>query len=161
MHMYNFAESIYIHPQFHLDGKNRLRPGVSQFRSGSDVFRWAVEVAQGRAEQFGLRHNCLGMQISGGWEVFWVRFAVGLRMSSLLYPLKSYHLECFSGLAPKKIAFEHVVIEVQHGHMPHPLDPEKDWPCNFSGFPVPSLFRRRCGSCRLACYCSRLCAQLD
>ena len=97
------------YPQFHLDGKNRLRPGVSQFRSRSDVFRWAVEVAQGRSEQFGLRHNCLGMQVDGRWEVFWVPLPVGLRMSSLLYLLKSYHLACFSGLVPKKIAFEHVL----------------------------------------------------
>ena len=149
------------YPQFHLDGKNRLRPGVSQFRSGSGVFRWAVEVAQGRAEQFRLMHNCLTMQIDGRWEVFWVPLAVGLHMSSLLYPLESYHLGCFSGLAPKKIAFEHVVFEVHHGHMPHPLDPEQGWPCNFFGFPVPYLFRKRCGSCKVACYCSRLCAELD
>ena len=27
-------------------------------------------VPQGRSEQFGLRHNCLGMQVDGRWEVF-------------------------------------------------------------------------------------------
>ena len=151
------------YPSFDLDGKNKLRPDVSQFRSGSDVFKWAVEVAQGRAEQFRLRHNCFMMQIHGLWEVFWLPLAVGLHMSSLLHPLKSYHLGCFSGFSaiPRTFEFGHVVIEVHHGRMSHPLEPDKGWPCNFCGFPVPSLFRKRCGSCQVACYCSKLCCELD
>jgi len=148
--------------QFDLDGTNKLRPCVGGFTSAADALSWAASFATGRGSlHAALQHNSVMIEIDGGWSIYWLPVATGLTLCNLIHPPPSRQLGCHDGMPVAKVCWEGVVIEVRHDYVPHPLERDAAFPCNGCGFPVPSTFRKRCGHCRVAVYCTSECQQRD
>jgi hypothetical protein len=148
--------------QFDIDGDNKLRPDVEDMTSRESALVWAVYVAKDhRTRLICLKHNSVMMSIDRAWKIYWIPLATGVKICNLIHPPANYEPDCYAKMQRFGIRLGDVYVQVQHGHVSHPLDSHRGDPCNHCGFPVPSLLRKRCGACRLACYCSIRCQEGD
>ena len=147
---------------FDIDGDNKLRPDVADITSREAALVWLVNVAKyHRSRLICLYHNSFLFSIDGLWQIYWIPLATGVKMCNLTHPPANYELGCYEEMQRFRIHIGDVYVHVQHGYVPHLLEPLRGYPCNFCGFPVPSLLRKRCGACRIACYCSTSCQEGD
>ena len=150
------------YPQFQMDGSNKMRPDVTEFTSSTHALLWASSLANNHGtSHIRLKHNCLMMYIEGIWSIYWLPLYTGVKLCHLIHSPSTYDLGCYDNMPRKSVIVESTVVEVHHIYVPHPLDPGRGFPCNRCGFPVPAPFRKRCSRCRIACYCSRRCQELD
>jgi hypothetical protein len=69
-----------------------------------------------------------------------------VKICNLIHPPANYEPDCYAKMQWFGIRLGDVYVQVQHGHVSHPLDSHRGDPCNHCGFPVPSLLRKRCGA---------------
>ena len=147
---------------FNIDGDNKLRPDVEDITSRGAALVWIVNVAKDhRSRLICLQHNSFFFSIDGLWKIYWIPLATGVKLCNLIHPPANYELGCYVEMQQFRIRIGDVNVHVRHEYVQHVLEQLRGDPCNCCGFPVPSLLRKRCGACRIACYCSTRCQERD